>query len=114
MKNVLNSSLTTILWLTCVVVAIFEIVLVRGGVLLLYGWIVSRGGTELKSLYGNYWSSVFIGQILTIVLSIGVLGLAVGVGEYQAKHGGDQRLWRLFAWIFGIEALIFIVMYPLL
>jgi hypothetical protein len=47
-------------------------------------------------------------------LSIGVLGLAVGVGEYQAKHGGDQRLWRLFAWIFGIEALIFIVMYPLL
>jgi len=112
MKNILNSSLTIILWLVSVIVAIFEIALVRGGLLLLYAWLLSRGGSDLSRLQNTYWSTVFISQILTILLAIGVLGLAVGVGEYQAKHGGDQRLWRLFGWIFGIEALIFLVTYP--
>ena len=114
MKNILSNSLIVVLWLGSVAIAIFEIPLVRGGLLLVYGWVISRGGTDLSSLYDSYWSSIFIGQILTILLAVVVLGLAVGVGEYQAKYGGDRKLWRYFGWIYAVEALIFIVMYRFL
>ena len=75
MKNILSNSLIVVLWLGSVAIAIFEIPLVSGGLLLFYGWLISRGGTDLSSLYNSYWSSVFIGQILTILLAVVVLGL---------------------------------------
>lgn len=112
MNNHLSRGLVVVLWLASVAVAILELTSIRDALLLLYGWIISRGGTDLHSLYDSYWSSVFIGQLLTIILAIGVLALAVGVGEYQAKHGGERQIWRLFGWIFGIEAIIFLITYP--
>lgn len=111
MNSKLAGALSVLLWLVSVAVAIFELIPVRDALLLLYGWIVSWGATDLATLYDSYWSSVFIGQILTIVLAIVVLALAVFVGEYQAKHGATPKIWRLFAWIFGVEALIFLLLF---
>jgi hypothetical protein len=38
-----------------------------------------------------------------------VVVLAVGSGEYHAKHVGTRPSWLLFAWVFAIELVIFLL-----
>ena len=112
MRSVLIGSLAVLLWLLSVVVALYEIVPVRNALLSLYAWIATRGSAVPGQLASSYESAVFFGHIITIILAFVVVGVAVGAGEYHAKHVGDRRSWRLFAWIFGIELLIFTITYP--
>jgi hypothetical protein len=112
MRTILIGSLAVLLWLVSIVIALYEIVPVRNALLSLYVWIATRGSAAPGQLASSYESAVFFGQIITIALAFVVVGVAVGAGEYHAKHVGDRRSWRLFAWVFGIELLVFVTTYP--
>lgn len=112
MRTVLIGSLAVVLWLVSIAIALYEIVLVRNALLLLFAWIATRGSAEPGQLGIGYESAVFVGQLITIILAIVVVGVVVGTGEYHAKHVGERRSWRLFAWTYGTQLLILLVTYP--
>ena len=109
MRTVLSGGLAVMLWLVSIGIALYQIVLVRNAFLALYVWLATRGSAAPGQLGGSYEFVVFLGQIITIILAIAVVGVVVGTGEYHAKHVGERRSWRLFGWTFAIQFLIFAI-----
>lgn len=91
-------ALAFILWLVSVVVALWQIVIVQRLLLRIYG-----------RLGGGYWSGVVLRDASVIVLGILWLALVIFTAEYHWKRVGQRTSWRLFAWVFGVEAAILAV-----
>ena len=97
------------MWLASVVVAIVEIVYARDLVLQLYAWVVSWFDPTRQQHDSAYWVGATLSNVLVLLLALIVVALAVGSGEYHTKHWGTRRSWRLFAWVLGIELVIFLL-----
>ncbi len=91
-------ALAFFLWLVSVVVALWQIVVVQQLLLRLY-----------SRLWRDYWTGVVLRDASVIVLGIAWLALVIFTAEYHWKHVGQRVSWRLFAWVFGVEAAILAV-----
>lgn len=97
-KRLPVAALAFILWLVSVVVALLQIVVVQRMLLRIYG-----------RLGGGYWSGVVLRDASLVVLGILWLALVIFTAEYHWKRVGQRASWRLFAWVFGVEAAILAV-----
>jgi hypothetical protein len=105
--------LAGMLWLASVAFAIIEIVFVRDLVLGGYAWAVSWVDPTRTPYDEAFWGGVTLSNLLVLLLALGVVVLAVGTGEFHAKHVGTRRSWLLFAWVFGVELGIFLLAWVL-
>jgi hypothetical protein len=112
MTKIMSGGLAVLLWLTSIVLGIVEIVTVRNALLALYAWVVTQSSVTPEQLRSTYGSAMFISQASVFVLALVMVGVAIGTGEYHAKHFGERRSWRLFGWVLGIELLLLLVTYP--
>ena len=101
--------IATILWLVSVVVAIYEIMVVRDLLLRLYAWMRTGGQATGRAFGPDYWTSVSISNFTVLILAVLVVAVVVGTGEFHARNAGTRRSWKLFGWTFGIELLILVV-----
>ena len=49
------------------------------------------------------------GQVIVYALAFVYLIVIIATTEYHFKHFATPKSWRLFAWTFGIEILIFLL-----
>jgi hypothetical protein len=101
--------LAGILWLVTVAIAIVEIVSVRDLVLRGYAWAVSWADPTRQPYDDAFWGGVTLSNLVVLLAAVVVVILAVGSGEYHAKHVGTRSSWLLFAWVFAIELAIFLL-----
>lgn len=107
----LTGLLTIALWLLSVGIAIAQIVVVRELVMRLYAFVLTLSGAVLDVHGTEFWAGVTLQNFLVLLLAIGVMIFAVATGEYHAKRIGTQRSWRLFAWTYLTQLLIFAIAY---
>lgn len=101
--------LAGVLWLASVAFAIIEIVFVRNLVLRGYAWAVSWVDPTRQPYDDAFWGGVTLSNLVVLLAAVVVVVLAVGSGEYHAKHVGTRSSWRLFGWVFAIELAIFLL-----
>lgn len=99
---------TVLLWiLTCAVglVAIYSIIRLS---VLIFAVVTGQG----MQTVGLVYTGVFVGQIAAVVSGGLWLVAAIWSGEYAIKHVGERRLWKVFAWMLGVELfLIFMALF---
>lgn len=103
--------LTIVLWLLSVGIAIAQIVVVRELVMRLYTFALTLSGAVLDVHGTEFWAGVSLQNFLVVLLAMGVVAFAVATGEYHAKRVGTPRSWRLFAWTYLTQLLIFAIAY---
>jgi hypothetical protein len=101
--------LAGVLWLASVAFAIVEIIYVRDLVLRGYAWAVSWADPTRQPYDDAFWGGVTLGNLVVLLAAVVVVVLAVGSGEYHARHVGTRASWLMFVWVFAIEAGIFLL-----
>jgi len=107
-----NKALTAViafgLWLVTAAVGIWEIALGRE---ILFS-IIARFSEVHESEYEAFKQAQLAGSlgiILLIILAVVWIAVFLGGAEYIYRNIGQPRVWRLFAWIIGVEIAIFLL-----
>ncbi|MFZ4659212.1 MAG: hypothetical protein ACOYNY_19520 [Caldilineaceae bacterium] len=99
------------LWVISVAIAIAQIVVIRELVMRLYTFVLTLSGAVLDVHGAEFWAGVSLQNFLVVLLAMGVVAFVVATGEYHAKRVGTERSWRLFAWTYLTQLLIFAIAY---
>jgi len=61
------------------------------------------------STTGQFYTGVLTGQLTALFAGGLWLVAVIWSGEYALKHAGERRVWKIFAWMLGIEVLLILV-----
>ncbi len=121
--RILSGILTFVLWVATAAWGLYEMVLVRGMLFRIYGYVIRKdfwlniivggrncfGDFYAPSLGKEYWQAIALGNWALIPLSFIWIAVFIGGAEYHAKHLGQRSSWKLFGWIIAVEVLILVM-----
>lgn len=88
-----------LLWIACGALGLYAVYSIYKLSSTVYAWL---GGDK-------YYIGVLIGQVLTLVMGFAWIAMFIISGEYNRKHAGEIRIFKLFGWILGIELVIILL-----
>lgn len=91
--------LSALAWLAAAGVGLAAIYYLFQAVVGIY---IVTGGAEKGTAGVLQYGSVLLGAVAW-------LAAIVFLGEYTLKHPGERGMWKRFAWIFGVEAVIILI-----
>ena len=86
------------LWLGTIAVGLYQIVILRGMVLRIYG-----------TFWSNRWFAVTLGNWSIVAFAMVWIAFAFGTGEYHFRHIGERSSWRLFAISIAVQVAILLL-----
>jgi hypothetical protein len=89
------AAMALVLWLATAAVGLAEIYLLRQTSLRL----VYRLGASVSA-------GTMLADIVVVVLALVWIVFVLGTEEFHRRRAGQPASWRLFAWTFGIEAVL--------
>lgn len=99
--------LTVLLWLLAAVLGLAAVYYLHEISFVAYALYLSV--TKSQVAISENYTGVLIGQITVFVGAIAWLVAIIGLGEYQLKHSGEPKAWKIFGWILGIEILLIVI-----
>lgn len=93
---------TALLWLLSCALGLIAIY----AVIRLSQMVFALSTSQSMQSVGLYYSTVLTGQIAALVSGGVWLVMVIWSGEYSLRHVGERRLWKIFAWIIGIEVFL--------
>ena len=99
--------LTILLWLLAAVLGLVAVYYIHELAYVAYAVYLNQ--VQGKAGVNETFTGVFFGQIAAVVGGITWLGTIIGLTEYQLKHAGEPKAWKVFGWIIGIELLFILV-----
>lgn len=92
------------LWLGTVILAIYEISLVREIILSIYAWflVISDRTAQVRADF----QAAALGQGVTIVMAILAIAIIIGGFEYHHRRVGDPKALKILLWTLGVQIVI--------
>jgi hypothetical protein len=94
--KVLNALLAIVLWLASLVLGLLDINYSRQIIEVIF----ARFWTN------EYWVAVFVENLVTVILALGLIVFLIVTSEYHQKHTGEPVSWKLFVKTLGVEILV--------
>jgi hypothetical protein len=96
--NLITKLLAVCLWLGTIGVGLYEIAILRGMALRLYG-----------VFWSDRWFAITLGNWSIVAFAMVWIAFAFGTGEYHFRHVGERSSWRLFAMSIAVEVAILLL-----
>jgi hypothetical protein len=97
--------LALVLWIATAALGLVEIWVVREMVLRIYVRFLSDAPIAER----HYWGGHAIGNAVAMIMAVLWIAVAIGGGEYHARHTGEPESWRLFARTLAVELAILVL-----
>ncbi len=105
LQRVLIATIAAFLWIASAALGFFSIYSLFRLTPLLYA--LSTGKTTFSISENSL--AVLIGQTTAIIGGIAWIIVVIGTGEYHLKHFGERKSWITFAWVLGVEIVLFLL-----
>lgn len=97
-KSIFSATLAIILWLLSFGLGLEDIYAAKE---LTTFYMMRQGSTLTEASNSSLW--------IVYILGLAFLVFIIASTEYHVKHYGTPKSWRLFAWTFAVEILIYIL-----
>jgi hypothetical protein len=97
--------ITVVAWLLSLVLGLMAIYAVYQLALTVFALVTRQ---DLRTI-SQFYTGVLTGQITAFCSGAVWLAAIIWTGEYALRHVGERRLYKIFAWMIGIEALLILI-----
>jgi len=104
----LTDYLTTYgLWLATVILAVYEISLVRNIVGSIYAHVLALADRSTQVIAA--FEATALAQGITVGMAILAIAIIIGGFEIHSKHVGETKTLKILAWTLGIQMIILVL-----